>query len=202
MHLRGEGREEGGKGSQQNPCSIRRVAAGTSSEDIMESGKHNSLRDPGQTPDLLLLQLEECIEDAVLELLQERHLVEVHFVLEEVVLQARSGSSIPTFLPVRTRRRRIKERPVLDNRVNHRLNLVDVVRSSERHRAFREEPSEVREQPRALVLREGGAERVDGDVERATVAFEGEDGRHDVGCGGAEGEDEGVEVFEVRFVEL
>ena len=47
----------------------------------------DALRDPHNIPDLLLLQLHKRVEHAVLELLQEGVLVQVHLVLKKLVLQ-------------------------------------------------------------------------------------------------------------------
>jgi len=47
----------------------------------------DALRDPDNIPDLLLLQLHKRVEHAVLELLQEGVLVQVHLVLKKLVLQ-------------------------------------------------------------------------------------------------------------------
>jgi len=48
----------------------------------------DTFRDPNNVSNLLLLQLEERVKDGVVELLLERLLVQVDFVLKETVLES------------------------------------------------------------------------------------------------------------------
>lgn len=172
----------------------------------------DTFRDPSQAADLLLLEFEERIKDAELELLQEGELVQVHLVLEKVVLQtrsdvARSSSSSGRRMSLCGRvgsgcGRRVEERSVLQERVQHGLDLVHIVRARERHRPRGVQPPQPGQQLTTLFLGQRGAERVDRDVERTPIGFKVEDRGHDVAGGGAEGHDERVEIFEVGAVQL
>jgi len=165
----------------------------------------DTLRNPRQTPNLMLLQLDIAIKHPILELLQERHLIQMHLHREETVFQRRSHSRDVALISrrrtIRPRRRRIKERAILWDVFTYHSHLVDIVCFGEGVVTFGIETADGREEFRALFFGEFGVEGVDGDVDGAAVGFELEDAGHVVGGGAAEGETVVVEVFEVGFVE-
>ena len=160
----------------------------------------DTLGDPRQVPDLLLLELEVSVEHAVLELLQERQLVVVHLRDEELVLQLRRDAEVPILVRAGARRA-VEKRTVLRDAFADRAHLVDVICFCELVVSLGEEAADGRKEARALFLGELCVERVDRDVDRAPVGLERENARHDVGRWTIDGCAEGVEVFEVGFVE-
>ena len=161
----------------------------------------NTLCNPCQIPNLLLLQLHVTEEHSVLELLQERFLVQPDLHLEEPVLELRSRTKIVVASSLRRRQSRIGEKGAVLHDVLTRLaDLVHLLCLCQLVVPFRPETPDGRKEFRACFFREFGVEGVDGDVDCAPVGFEGKDAVHDVGCGWAEGAAEVVEVFEVGFV--
>ena len=120
----------------------------------------DTLGDPRQVPDLLLLELEVSVEHAILELLQERQLVVVHLRDEELVLQLRRDAEVPILMRAGARRA-VEERAVLRDAFADRAHLVDVVCFCELVVSLGEEAADGREQARALFLGELGVEGVD-----------------------------------------
>ena len=113
----------------------------------------DTLRDPCDSSDLLLLQLEVRVEHRVLELLQEGEFVQVHLSLEESVLQlSRNGGRILRTVAVDARCRRIKEAAILDNIITHLPHLLDLVRLREEVVARGKQAANCGEQPCALLL--------------------------------------------------
>ena len=145
----------------------------------------------------MLFELHIRIERRILELLQERLLVEVHLLSDEFVLQLRRHAVLT---PVR--RGRVEERAVLDNALARLAHLLDLVRACEQVVALWVQAPDVREQACALLLAQLRPEGVDRHAQRAAVSLECEDFVHHLGGRPADmGRDEAVEVLEVGLVE-
>ena len=136
-------------------------------------------------------------------MLQEGEFIEVHLRLEESVFQlSRNRRRILWGVTVDTRCRRIKEAAILDHVIAHLPHLLDFVRFGEEVVACREQTTDRREQPGALLLAQFGPERVDGDVDGTTVAFKRENVVHNLVRRPANfGLDELVKVLQVRLVQ-
>ena len=92
----------------------------------------NTLRDPCDISDLLLLQPEVSIEHRVLELLQEGEFIEVHLSLKEPVLQLGCNRRrVLRAVAVDACCRCIKEATILDDIIAHLPHLFDLVRLGE-----------------------------------------------------------------------
>lgn len=92
----------------------------------------DTLCNPRNIADLLLLELHVRIKDAVLKLLQERELVQMHFRDEESVFQSCSGVAISSRTSAATtpyrRSGSVKESTIFSYKVTRSANLVNVVR--------------------------------------------------------------------------
>jgi len=131
----------------------------------------DTLGDPDHVATLLLLQLQQRVEHPVVELLQERVDVQLHLVLEELVLEgllAGVGAGPLEALLVLA---------VVFCNLSH---LVVIVGSSQRLESVGVEAATHRVQLLTVVLGELGSERVDCDDKRPPVCLEGEDLAHDV----------------------
>ena len=80
-------------------------------------------------------------------------------------------------------------------------DALNIIRTGESIVAFGIETSDGREELCTLLLGELGAERVDGDVERAAIGFESENLAHDLGSRRWESLTELVEVFQIGLVQ-
>jgi hypothetical protein len=170
--------------------------------DGRKGARENVLGDPGQTPDLLLLQLDEAEEDPILKLLQERLLVQLDIIPKEPILQTQSplASIALTSHPIPTSSL-LEERLVLHHPITNRLDLIHIVRPRQHVVSFGVQAPDGREETGAAFFGEVGVEGVKGDVDGSTVGFKGEEFGHDLGGRGGQGLDEAMEVFEVGFVE-
>lgn len=91
----------------------------------------------------------------------------------------------------------VEEVSVFGYLLNHSFNLIEVVCPSQNNVASWVEATDRGKQLGALLLGELSAERVDSDVDGASISFKSENVGHDL-CGRvAEGEAEGVKVLEV-----
>ena len=172
----------------------------------------NTLRNPSETPDLLFLELHVRVEHCVLELLQERLLVEMHLVKEEPILELGANTTVVylteevrraavrVLRPATTTRRRVKEGAIFRHRLARSTDLIDIVRTRKLIVALREETTDGGEESGTLLFRELCAEGVDGDVYRTTVSLKGEDAGHDFSRWSTEFLTEGVKVFQVSLV--
>lgn len=95
----------------------------------------------------------------------------------------------------------IEQSGVLCVILSHSLDLFVVVGASQSREAVREHFSAARIQLLTVILRQLGAEGVDGDDDCTTIGLECEDLAHHVGGGAAESFAESVEGFEVSLVQ-
>mmetsp|Transcript_8692 Transcript_8692/g.22694 ORF Transcript_8692/g.22694 Transcript_8692/m.22694 type:complete len:273 (+) Transcript_8692:469-1287(+) len=152
----------------------------------------DALGDPDDVADLLLLELHKGIVHPVVELLLEGEAVEVDFELEELILERL------VLLHAVLR----EQRAIVGVGVDRRTHRVEVGRSREARRALRvEETDGGVERLARLEVKRGDVDRVDGDIDRATVCLEEEDVAHHLACRATNALAEGVEVLEVRLVQ-
>mmetsp|Transcript_8010 Transcript_8010/g.19920 ORF Transcript_8010/g.19920 Transcript_8010/m.19920 type:complete len:246 (-) Transcript_8010:471-1208(-) len=151
----------------------------------------DALGDPHDVPDLLLLELDEGVVHAVVELLLEGEPVEVHLLLEEEVL----------YRLVLVDGVRREELLVLIVRVDGSLHGIDVGGHGQARGALGVEEADGRVELLALLFVEVRVERVHRNVDRASVRLQLKDAPHDLRGAAAHLLAEGVEVLEVRLVQ-
>jgi len=151
----------------------------------------NALRDPDNVPALLLLQLQVGVEHAAVELLHERVHVQLHLVLEELVLQG--------FL-ARVVARPFEQTAVLSIELRDLLNVIRIVGPSQGRQTVGVESPALGVELGAVLLGEFCAEAVDCDHEGAPVCLERQDGAHDIGSGSPQGLAVAVERLQVRLI--
>lgn len=122
-----------------------------------------AFRDPHNVAALLLLQLQVRVEDAKVELLDEREHIQFDLVLEEAVLQR---------LLARIVARAVKQGRILGIVLGHRLHLLVVVGPGQRRQTVRIHFTATRIQLGPVVLRQLRAERVDRDDDGTTIGLE------------------------------
>jgi hypothetical protein len=123
----------------------------------------DTLGDPDHIAHLLLLQLDEGVEDAEVELVEVGLDVQLHLILEELVLERLLAGVDAAAL---------EERLVVGVVLAHLLHLVVVVGARQPDQPLRVELPALRVQLRAVILSQLGVEAVDGDYDRAAVRLE------------------------------
>jgi len=122
----------------------------------------DALSDPDDVAALLLLELEVRVEDSEVELLQEGVHVQLHLVLEELVLQRLVAGIVAGS---------VEQGGVLRVILGHGLHLLVVVSPSQSGQAVGVHLAAVGIQLGTVVLGQLGAERVDGDDDRTTIGL-------------------------------
>jgi len=152
----------------------------------------DALRDPNDVATLLLLELEERVEDAVVELLHERVDVQLHLIFKELVLEG--------LLP-RVGAGALEALLVLAVVFGHLTHLVVVIGSGQGLEAVGVQPAAGGVKLLPVVLRQLRPERVDRDDKCPPVRLEGEDLAHDVGRLAPDVLAKVVEGLQVGFVQ-
>ena len=161
----------------------------------------NALRDPRNVPDLLLLQLHVRVENAVLELLQKCHLVQIYLFHEKLVLNLSRCPFIVSSRCASIHAHAFKERPVFCHAVARDPHLVNVFCPHKRVISAGEQASNSRKKSGPLFLRQSCANRVDSNIDRPSVGLEGKNASHHVSRRSAERLAKLAEVLQVSFVE-
>lgn len=116
----------------------------------------NALRNPRQTPNLMLFQLDITIKHPIMELLEECLLIQMHLHGEEAVFQSGcqrrdiARGTITRRMSPAPARRGIEERAILWHHVADSPHLVNVVCPGKRVIPFRIETSDGRKESRPL----------------------------------------------------
>jgi len=131
----------------------------------------HTLGDPNDVAALLLLELEQGVEDAIVELLQESINVQLHLVFEELILECLlagvGAGALEALL-------------VLAVVLGNLPHLVIVIRPCKCLQTVRVQSTTRWVQLLAIILSKFSAEGVDGNDERPPVRLKGEDLAHDV----------------------
>jgi len=125
----------------------------------------DALRDPDDVPGLLLLQLDDRVEDAEVELHLKGLFIELCLKLEAPVLKGLVTRAVSDVL---------EQRRILWEVADEPLHLLGILAISQHEKALREERADGRVQlePVVLIRAKLGVERVYGDVEGAAVGLE------------------------------
>mmetsp|Transcript_34934 Transcript_34934/g.54445 ORF Transcript_34934/g.54445 Transcript_34934/m.54445 type:complete len:375 (+) Transcript_34934:166-1290(+) len=140
--------------------------------DLVFLSLSDTLSNPFDVADLLLLQLEVSIEDAIVELLLEGELAKPHLLLVEEIFKSLS----PVF-PIPSI---VVQLPPLGVVVQGSTNIVSIGSLSQELDTIRVKVTKVAVQPRSVIRGELSVERVDGDGDGSTVGLEFEDLAHDL----------------------
>ena len=133
----------------------------------------DTLRNPLDVTDLLLLQLEVGVEDTIVELLLEGELAKPHLLLVEEILKSLAAVLSVTSVVVQL--------PPLGVVVQSSTDIVVVGGLGQKLATIREQVTEVAVQPRSVIRGQLSVEGVDGDGDGPTVSLELKDLTHNLG---------------------
>ena len=153
----------------------------------------DTLRNPFNVANLLLLQLEVSIKDPIVELLLEGELAKPHLLLVEKILK-----SLSPVLPIPSIGVQL---PPLLVMIQRRPNIGPVSRLAQELDPFRVKVPEVAVQPRSVIRGQLSVEGIDGDGDRSAVGLEFENLTHHFGGISSLELAKLVEVLQIGLVE-